>query len=119
MRRFDVGGGGTGTDQTLLTKHKGVCSKYLEKNFDSFFSKYSVLLQSNNYVVKRQSLKLLGEMLMNRNYYGMMIKYVTSADHLKCILGVLRSNTKAVQIEAFHGMCDRQPHSAQHTTGLY
>lgn len=31
---------------------------FLERNYDVFFDKYNQLLQSNNYVTKRQSLKV-------------------------------------------------------------
>ena len=41
---------------------------YLETNFDQFFSKYNrMLIQSENYVIKRQSIKLLGELLLDHS----------------------------------------------------
>jgi calcium binding protein 39 len=35
-----------------------VISEFLEENYDEFFSHYSKLLQSDNYVTKRQSVKV-------------------------------------------------------------
>lgn len=42
----------------MLTKHKVSCAKFLESHFDEFVKSYNVLLQSRNYVTKRQSLKV-------------------------------------------------------------
>ncbi len=58
---------------------------------------------SRNYVTKRQSLKLLGELLLNRSNFAVMIKYINSADNLKIMMNLLRGTTKAIQFEAFHG----------------
>ncbi len=44
--------------QDLLTKHKAICAEFLEKNYDSVFEEYGLLLHSKNYVTKRQSLKV-------------------------------------------------------------
>jgi calcium binding protein 39 len=61
-----------------------------------------VLLQSKNYVTKRQSLKLLGELLLNRSNFKVMMKYINSPDNLKIMMNLLRGTTKAIQFEAFH-----------------
>ena len=42
----------------MVTKHKSMCAEYLDKNYDAFFGKYSALLKSENYVTRRQSLKV-------------------------------------------------------------
>ena len=42
----------------LLTKHKVICAEFLEQNYDKVFSAYQRLLNSENYVTKRQSLKV-------------------------------------------------------------
>jgi len=61
-----------------------------------------VLLQSRNYVTKRQSLKLLGELLLNRSNFSIMMRYINSSENLKIMMNLLRGNTKAIQFEAFH-----------------
>lgn len=45
--------------QDLITKHKSLCADFLEKNYERFFESYQKLLLSENYVVRRQSLKLV------------------------------------------------------------
>jgi calcium binding protein 39 len=72
-------------------------------NFNLFFEKYNnVLLQSKSYVTKRQSIKLLGEILLDRSNYNVMIAYVESGEHLKICMNLLRDERKMVQYEGFH-----------------
>lgn len=72
-------------------------------NFDLFFNKYNtVLIQSNSYVTKRQSIKLLGEILLDRANYNVMMIYVDQGDHLKICMNLLRDDRKMVQYEGFH-----------------
>ena len=56
--------------QELLTKHKMLAADFLEANFDKVFGHYQKLLHSDNYVTRRQSLKLLGELLLDRHNYS-------------------------------------------------
>lgn len=55
--------------QELLTRHKLLCAEFLELNYDKVFSHYQRLLNSENYVTRRQSLKLLGELLLDRHNF--------------------------------------------------
>lgn len=74
----------------------------LVSSSSQFCAQYNVLLQSRNYVTKRQSLKLLGELLLNRSNFTIMMKYINSPDNLKIMMNLLRGATKAIQFEAFH-----------------
>lgn len=94
---------GTNERQELLTKHKDIIPHYLSQNFDLFFSKYNtVLIQSTSYVTKRQSIKLLGEILLDRSNYNVMTAYVDRGEHLKICMNLLRDDRKMVQYEGFH-----------------
>ena len=89
--------------QDVLTKHKHVVAQYLAVNFEEFFSRYnSILVGSNSYVTKRQSIKLLGEILLDRANYNVMMAYVDSGDHLKICMNLLKDDRKMVQYEGFH-----------------
>lgn len=59
--------------QELLTKHKMLSAEFLEQNYDKVFSNYEHLLNSENYVTRRQSLKLLGELLLDRHNFNVSI----------------------------------------------
>ncbi|ENI00509.1 hypothetical protein COCC4DRAFT_65457 [Bipolaris maydis ATCC 48331] len=76
---------------------------FLQTNFDAFFSKYNTMLvQSDSYVTKRQSIKLLGEILLDRANYNVMTQYVDSGEHLKIIMKLLRDDRKMINYEGFH-----------------
>lgn len=85
-----------------MTKHKAMVAEFLEKNYDRFFTNYEVLLRSSNYVTKRQSLKLLGEILLDRTNFNVMTKYISSEENLKMMMNLLRDKSKNIQFEAFH-----------------
>jgi calcium binding protein 39 len=63
---------------------------------------YLGLLTSDNYVWKRQSLKLLGEILLDRSNYNVMSLYIQSTDNLKLMMNLLRDRSAHIQFEAFH-----------------
>lgn len=44
--------------QDLLSKHKIIVAEFLSSNYDKFFQHYQRLLDSDNYVTRRQSLKV-------------------------------------------------------------
>jgi len=102
LSTFDVASDAFATFKLMLTKHKSQCAKFLETNYTKIVAKYNVLLQSRNYVTKRQSLKLLGELLLNRANFNIMMKYINDPNNLKIMMNLLRGNTRAIQFEAFH-----------------
>lgn len=86
-----------------MTKHKQLVADYLQVNFERFFKTYnSVLVQSDSYVTKRQSIKLLGELLLDRANYNVMTQYVASGDNLKIIMKLLRDDRRMINYEGFH-----------------
>ncbi|KAG0146293.1 hypothetical protein CROQUDRAFT_657617 [Cronartium quercuum f. sp. fusiforme G11] len=85
-----------------LTRHKSMVSLFLEDNYEQFFTMYSGLIQSSNYVTKRQSIKLLGEILLDRSNYNVMNKYISNEDNLKIMMNLLKDKSKNIQFEAFH-----------------
>ena len=75
--QFDVASDAFLTLKEVLTKHKAVVATFLENNYEEFFTHYDKLLHSENYVTKRQSLKLLGELLLDRANFNIMTKYIS------------------------------------------
>lgn len=61
-----------------------------------------MLVQSESYVTKRQSIKLLGEILLDRANYNVMTAYVDSGENLKIIMKLLRDDRKMINYEGFH-----------------
>ena len=64
LSTFDVASDAFATFKDCLTKHKTLVATFLEQKYDEvvsiyqFFTKYIELLNSDNYVTKRQSLKV-------------------------------------------------------------
>nr|SVE75165.1 EOG090X07E2 [Daphnia dolichocephala] len=88
--------------QELLTKHKILCAEFLEANYDKVFAHYQGLLNSENYVTRRQSLKLLGELLLDRHNFTVMTRYISNPDNLKLMMNMLKEKSRNIQFEAFH-----------------
>lgn len=100
---FEVSADAFDCFRLILTKHKQLVSQYISTNFDMFFEKYNnVLVKSESYVTKRQSIKLLGEILLDRQFYEVMTRYVDSGDNLKLVMWQLKDDRRMVQYEAFH-----------------
>lgn len=100
---FEVSADAFNTFRDILTKHKQLVAAFLQTNFEMFFQKYNtMLIQSESYVTKRQSIKLLGEILLDRANYNVMTQYVDSGDHLKIIMKLLRDDRRMINYEGFH-----------------
>ncbi|XP_009862224.2 calcium-binding protein 39 [Ciona intestinalis] len=102
MSTFDIASDAFATFKDLLTRHKVVCAEFLNANYDQVFDCYTQLLGSENYVTRRQSLKLLGELLLDRHNYTIMTKYISRPENLKIMMNNLRDQSRNIQFEAFH-----------------
>ncbi|KAK9133037.1 hypothetical protein Scep_012565 [Stephania cephalantha] len=103
LPNFDIASDASATFKELLTRHKSTVAEFLTKNYDWFFAEYnSKLLESENYITRRQAVKLLGDMLLDRANAGVMMRYVSSKDNLRILMNLLRESSKTIQLEAFH-----------------
>lgn len=82
------------------------CAEFMDNNFDEVFARYNELLKSKDFVIKQQSLKLLGEVLFQKgkttSHFNVMIKYINSTENLKIMMTLLVSKIAVVQLEAFN-----------------
>mmetsp|Transcript_25465 Transcript_25465/g.55366 ORF Transcript_25465/g.55366 Transcript_25465/m.55366 type:complete len:363 (+) Transcript_25465:82-1170(+) len=99
---FEIASDAFSTFKDVLTRHKSVVAQYLMDNYTEFFPAYMKLLQSGNYVTRRQSLKLLGELLLDRSNVKIMVKFVSEVQHLMQMMTMLKDQSRAIQFEAFH-----------------
>eukprot|EP00009_Paramoeba_aestuarina_P009298 CAMPEP_0201522072 /NCGR_PEP_ID=MMETSP0161_2-20130828/16436_1 /ASSEMBLY_ACC=CAM_ASM_000251 /TAXON_ID=180227 /ORGANISM="Neoparamoeba aestuarina, Strain SoJaBio B1-5/56/2" /LENGTH=335 /DNA_ID=CAMNT_0047920827 /DNA_START=156 /DNA_END=1163 /DNA_ORIENTATION=- len=102
LANFDSASDAFTTFKDLLTVQKAVAADFLEKNYDAVFESYTKLLTSANYVTRRQSLKLLGELLLDRANFSIMTRYIRDEENLKLMMRMLRDKSKNIQFEAFH-----------------
>ncbi|XP_010905891.1 putative MO25-like protein At5g47540 isoform X1 [Elaeis guineensis] len=103
LPNFDIASDASATFKELLTRHKSTVAEFLSKNYDWFFKEFnSKLLESPNYITRRQAVKLLGDTLLDRSNSAVMVRYVSSKDNLMILMNLLRETSKNIQIEAFH-----------------
>ncbi|XP_071691852.1 putative MO25-like protein At5g47540 isoform X2 [Rutidosis leptorrhynchoides] len=99
---FDIASDATATFRELLTRHKSTVAEFLSKNYDWFFQEYNSLMESSNYITRRNAVKLLGSMLLDRSNTSVMVRYVSSLDNMRIHMNLLRDSNRSIQIEAFH-----------------
>mmetsp|Transcript_102499 Transcript_102499/g.289868 ORF Transcript_102499/g.289868 Transcript_102499/m.289868 type:complete len:407 (+) Transcript_102499:74-1294(+) len=99
---FDVSSEAFSSLRELLLAHKTVSAAYLQANFQEFFEHFNTLLQVQDYVTQRQALRLLGEVLLDRSFMQVMVAYVGNEQFLQIHMNLLRDESKAIQLEAFH-----------------
>ena len=86
----------------LLIRNKALSCAFIMKNYEKFIMEFGLLLDNDNYILKRQSLKLINELIADRSCYDFMIQYVSSASNLKLIMNCLKDKSKNIQFEAYH-----------------
>ena len=82
------------TLRSLLTKNKALVAKFLHEQYAPFFTKFNALLVSDNYVTQRQSLKLLGEILLDRANFNIMMRYIGDKRNLQLVMNLLRERSQ-------------------------
>nr|XP_043626703.1 putative MO25-like protein At5g47540 [Erigeron canadensis] len=99
---FEIASDAASTFKDLLTRHKSTVADFLSKNYDWFFKEYNTLLESSNYITRRNAVMLLGSMLLDRSNASVMVRYVCSLDNMRILMNLLRDSNKTIQVEAFH-----------------
>jgi len=85
-----------------IINSKQIVSSFLESNYNKFFKCYESLILSDNYVTRRSSLKLLGELLIESSNQNILIQFVNSSYNLKIFMLLMKDKSSTIQIEAFH-----------------
>ncbi|XP_064945968.1 putative MO25-like protein At5g47540 isoform X3 [Musa acuminata AAA Group] len=107
LPNFDIASDAYSTFKELMTRHKSTVAEYLSKNYEwvidlfllgleAFFLIFLImefnsrLLSSPNYITRRQAIKLLGDILLDRSNSAVMVRYVSSKDNLMILMNLLR-----------------------------
>ena len=97
LASFDILSDAFSTFRDLMTRHKHTVKKFLEENYQTFLKNYNErLIESENYVTKRQSIKLLSEVLLDKINFNVMSAYVADVDNLKVIMKLLGDRSAAI-----------------------
>ncbi|XP_051152874.1 putative MO25-like protein At5g47540 [Andrographis paniculata] len=102
LPNFDISADAFSTFKDLLTKHPAPVSEFLNNHYNEFFERYQKLLTSDNYVTRRQSLKILSDFLLESPNARVMKRFVSEIQHLKIMMMLLKDSSKNIQISAFH-----------------
>lgn len=86
----------------ILLVHRETSAQWLSANRGEFSRRYNNLLQSGDYVVQRQALKLLSELLLERSALNLMLYYVADEQSLMIHMNFLRDPSKLLRFESFH-----------------
>ncbi|CAF2722152.1 unnamed protein product [Rotaria sp. Silwood2] len=97
---FDIASDAFATFKDLLTKHKSLCADFLERNYDQFFNKYRDLLNSENYVTRRQSLKILSTVILENANLSILKKFSCDIDKFTLIYGLFPSEAFALNTKS-------------------
>lgn len=100
---FDMSAEAFASLRALLLMQKPLIAEYISKDFADFFALYHTLLEQNReYIVVRQALRLLGEILLNGAFREVMVEYIRNDRFLQIHMNLLRSDSVPVNLEAFH-----------------
>lgn len=72
------------------------------RRYNELVALYNEMLATDNYVLLRQSLKLLSEFLLDRENFELMMRYIVDPANLKLVMTLLRTDAPNIQFEAFH-----------------
>lgn len=86
----------------LLTVHKKLVLEFLSKHYDLITQRINHLIKSDNYVTKRQSVRLLTELVMQKLNQLFLMHYFDDPTSLKIVMMLLSDKLKNVQLEGFH-----------------
>merc|ERR1719295_1284282 len=84
-----------------MLKHRALVAEFLQTNYDKFFEHYADLLQTKNYATLRQALKLLSELLLGRDNFAVLQKYISDEHNLKEIMKLLANESNVIRFESF------------------
>ena len=101
---FEVASDAFATLRDVLTRHKAAVAARLTAPppASDLWAVFTPLLASGNYVTRRQSARLLGELLLERANAAAMLRYVADPDHLKAAMVLLKDGSRNISFEAFH-----------------
>lgn len=100
---FDISSEAFASLRELVMAHPEAAARFLEVEFESFFSAYHSLVEaSQSYATRRRALKLLSEVLLSRPFGATMVRYVSDSEFLQLHMNLMRDSSAAVRIEVFH-----------------
>lgn len=101
-RNFVVSMDAFSTLTEVLNAHKKATSEFLTQNTEEFISGINKLITSPSYALKRESIKLLSQLILQRTNYALLTAYVSDPHNLKLIMILLGDKSNNISLEAFN-----------------
>ncbi|CDO51398.1 similar to Saccharomyces cerevisiae YKL189W HYM1 Component of the RAM signaling network that is involved in regulation of Ace2p activity and cellular morphogenesis [Geotrichum candidum] len=98
---FEIATDAFSTITDALTLHPHIAGEFLSNNQAKFVDKMNMLMKSDNYVTKRQSLKLIAQLIRQRSNYTFMTTYVNDVNNLRLVMTLMRNKSQNIKFEAF------------------
>lgn len=99
---FEVSSDAAATFRELLMRHKSTAADFVLRKYDKFFEEFNKLLQSPSYITRRVATKLLADLLLDRAYVMVTLKYASDVGNLIIAMNLLRDSSKVIQTDSFH-----------------
>ncbi|KAL7067929.1 hypothetical protein ACR3K2_18380 [Cryptosporidium serpentis] len=100
---FDIASDSISTLRCYLFISPHLTNEFITINQDKFFSYYfSYLIQSSDYVPKRQGLRLLNQLLSLPEMSKLMTQFASNYKYLKVFMILLISELPSISFESFH-----------------
>lgn len=92
------------TFNDLLMSHERIVAEFFsnQNNIDNFIQGMNRLITTGNYVTKREAIKLLADLIMQKHNYSLMTSYVNDPVNLKISMLLLGDKSKNIQLEGFN-----------------
>lgn len=89
---------------SLLKQHNQIVGTFFSNDqiVSKFITGINKLITNGNYVTKRESTKLLADLIMIKSNYNLMTTYVNDVGNLKIIMLLLGDRSKNIQLEGFN-----------------
>lgn len=98
---FEVGSDCFTTLAEFLRCSPELSAEFLAVNGKKFSHNMNTLMLSDNYVTKRQALKLMGQLIRERANQPFMVQYIEDLSNLKLVMRLLRDRSKNIHMETF------------------
>lgn len=97
---FDVSSDAFCSVRELLLAHKNLTASHIVADPEGFFGAYNPSLLSEDYFTKRQSLRLLADIVLDPSFAIVLPSYVSNDKFLQIIMNLLRDDSKVIQSDA-------------------
>ena len=99
---FNIAADALQTVTALLTTNCGTMREFLTAHHAAFFNAFSTMLMSKRYPTRLEGLKLLSELLLDKDNFEIMVEFVRNRQYMRSIMTLMRDKHTSVQFEAFH-----------------